>query len=206
MYLAAKQQSLISNIPPETIPILIIVLSILALGLIIERMIYFTRLSDLDREQVRSIRESLLSENLSHTESILAKFKRNPGVSVVLSAIELRKQGLKNVRREMETEGYIQVARMERFLTILGTIATISPLMGVLGTVVGMIRTFEQGVGTRAAEVGISEALITTALGLFVAIPAYIFYNYFVKKKEEKIIEMETLTEQALEILDSQAL
>ena len=103
----------------------------------------------------------------------------------------------------METQGYRQIHKMERFLTGLGTIATISPLMGVLGTVVGMIRSFEMGTGTKSAEVGISEALITTAMGLSVAIPAYIFYNYLVRKKEDKITEMENITQQLLPIIES---
>ena len=90
---------------------------------------------------------------------------------------------------------------MEKYLTGLGTIATISPLLGVLGTVTGMIRSFAEGTGTKGAEVGISEALITTAMGLAIAIPAYIFYNYLVRKKEEKISEMENLSEQILPIL-----
>ncbi|MCB1158566.1 MAG: MotA/TolQ/ExbB proton channel family protein, partial [Leptospiraceae bacterium] len=127
----------------------------------------------------------------------------NPAIQALKAGIQAIQVGqAENLRQEIETEGYIQITRMERFLTGLGTIATITPLLGVLGTVTGMIRSFEEGVGTKNAEVGISEALVTTAMGLAVAIPAYVFYNYFVRKKEDRIIEIETLSEQALEILE----
>jgi len=87
---------------------------------------------------------------------------------------------------------------MEKFLAALGTIATVSPLLGVLGTVLGIIRSFAEGAGTKGAEVGISEALITTAMGLAVAIPAYVFYNYLVRVKEDRITEIENLSNQFL--------
>ncbi len=107
------------------------------------------------------------------------------------------------VEDEMQTEGYRQIFLLEKFLTGLGTIAIISPLLGVLGTVTGIIRSFSEGAGTKGAEIGISEALITTAMGLFVSIPSYIFYNYLVRRKEEKITEMENISNQALQIFNN---
>lgn len=200
MFLA--KSSIISFIPPETIPILIVLLSIVAFTIIIERSVYFGRLGKLKTKDVRTIRDYLRNSQWNEALDILSQFKRNPGASVVTFGIQHKLEGSEHVREEMETEGYQQISKMEKFLTGLGTIATISPLMGVLGTVVGMIRSFEEGTGTKSAEVGISEALITTAMGLCVAIPAYIFYNYFVRKKEDRIIEMENIIDQALDIMD----
>ncbi|MCA1753759.1 MAG: MotA/TolQ/ExbB proton channel family protein [Spirochaeta sp.] len=86
---------------------------------------------------------------------------------------------------------------MERFLTSLGTIAHISPLLGLLGTVTGNIQAFgvlgEFGMGGDPAILarGISEALITTAAGIIVAVPAIIFYNYLVSKVNHTIIHLE---------------
>ena len=85
---------------------------------------------------------------------------------------------------------------LERYLTTLGTIASISPLLGLLGTVVGMIRVFRallaEGPGNPAALAGgISEALVTTAAGLVVAIPALIFHRYLLRKVDELVIVME---------------
>ena len=88
------------------------------------------------------------------------------------------------------------VRHLEKGLTILETIAVIAPLMGLLGTVLGMIKVFgvikEQGIGQAAASSGgISEALITTVTGLFVGIPVLIFFNYFSRKAENFVLDIE---------------
>ncbi|MCP5501395.1 MAG: MotA/TolQ/ExbB proton channel family protein [Leptospiraceae bacterium] len=201
--LLGKSQSIISFLPPETIPLIILFVSIITLTIIIERFIFFLRQSSLKTEDIRRIRNYLKSRQFDEAEKALSSVGKNPAIQALKAGIQAIQVGqAENLRQEIETEGYIQITRMERFLTGLGTIATITPLLGVLGTVTGMIRSFEEGVGTKNAEVGISEALVTTAMGLAVAIPAYVFYNYFVRKKEDRIIEIETLSEQALEILE----
>lgn len=200
MYLG---KSIISYVPPELIPAMIIILSLITLTIIIERLIYFWNLKPLKLDAIREVRNALKNSELDKASSLLAMSAKNPTARVVITGIDAKKTGDFSIREEMETQGYKQIQKMERFLTGLGTIATISPLMGVLGTVVGMIRSFNEGTGTKSAEVGISEALVTTAMGLCVAIPAYIFYNYLVRKKEDKITEMENITQQLLPLIES---
>ncbi len=95
---------------------------------------------------------------------------------------------------------------LERFLNTLGTISLITPLLGLLGTVIGMIKVFTaitaQGLGN-ANELagGISEALITTAAGLAVGIPALMFYRYFQRKVDELVISMEQESLKLVEVL-----
>ena len=94
---------------------------------------------------------------------------------------------------------------MERYLSPLGTIAAITPLIGLLGTVVGMIKVFTaimlQGTGNASILAGgISEALITTAAGLSVAIPAVIFHRYFERRIDSLVITME---DQAIKLVDA---
>lgn len=104
----------------------------------------------------------------------------------------------------IEEAGRQVVYKLERYLNTLGTIASVTPLLGLLGTVVGMIQAFSaivaQGIGDPAvlAE-GISVALITTAAGLTVAIPSLIFHRYFERLVDEYIIEMEA---DALRLVD----
>lgn len=110
---------------------------------------------------------------------------------------EVMKEAIGEVGRQV-------VAEMERYLNTLGTIASISPLLGLLGTVIGMIKTFSVitsvGVGNPSALAGgIAEALITTAAGLTVAIPALIFYRYFTGKVDRLAMGME---EQALKMVE----
>ena len=96
--------------------------------------------------------------------------------------------------------------QLERFLNALGTIAAIAPLLGLLGTVIGMIKVFSEIMlqGTGNANVlagGISEALITTAAGLSVAIPTLIFHRYFQRKVESLLIEMEQESQKLVEVV-----
>jgi biopolymer transport protein ExbB len=115
---------------------------------------------------------------------------------------EVMKESIEEVGRQV-------VHELERFLNTLGTIASISPLLGLLGTVIGMIKVFAvittQGVGDPAilAE-GISEALITTAAGLTVAIPSLMFYRYFRGRVDELVITMEQESLKLVEVLHGQ--
>ena len=110
------------------------------------------------------------------------------------------------MREAIEERGKQVVHRMGHYLNALGTIASITPLIGLLGTVIGMIKVFTaitvSGVGDPTIlSGGISEALITTAAGLSVGIPCLMFYRYFRNKISELSVIME---EDALALLDSQ--
>jgi biopolymer transport protein ExbB len=120
------------------------------------------------------------------------------GIRAVVAEPRLQEGGL---RLAFENAGRAAVHRMERYLNTLGTIATAAPLLGLLGTVVGMIEIFgSQGPtgGSNPAQLaqGISIALYNTAFGLIIAIPALMFYRYFRGKVDEYTIDMEQATEQ----------
>ncbi|AAN49519.1 MotA/TolQ/ExbB proton channel family protein [Leptospira interrogans] len=197
----AKSDSLISAIPPESVPIVIVLVSIIGFTIIIERLIYFSKWKPVSQEDWRSLKELFRQRNWNTAIDFLKGMKSGPSILVLQAGIESSLKNLEAAEEEMLSAGFAQILKMERFLSGLGTIATISPLLGVLGTVLGIIRSFEEGSGTRGAEVGISEALITTAMGLAIAIPAYVAYNYFQKKKEDTIAEMENLSGQALKYM-----
>lgn len=108
------------------------------------------------------------------------------------------------MKESLEETGRQVVLELERYLNTLGTIASISPLLGLLGTVLGMIKVFTaittQGVGNPGVLAGgISEALITTAAGLTVAIPSLMFYRYFRGKVDALVLKME---EEALKLVE----
>ena len=114
---------------------------------------------------------------------------------------DLMKEGIEDVGRHV-------VHELERYLNALGTIASVSPLLGLLGTVIGMIKVFAvittQGIGDPGVLAGgISEALITTAAGLTVAIPALMFYRYFRGRTDELVITMEQEALKMIEALES---
>ena len=100
------------------------------------------------------------------------------------------------------------IHEMERYLNTLGTLAAVTPLLGLLGTVVGMIRVFSeimlQGTGNaNALAGGISEALITTAAGLSVAIPSFVFFRYFMRKVDSLILNLEQESSKLVDALHS---
>jgi len=131
------------------------------------------------------------------TDKHIHALQQNSPLGKILAA------GLANRHREravinqiIEDTGRHVVHELERFINALGTIASISPLMGLLGTVMGMIRTFNvirtEGIGDPAAMAGgIAEALITTAAGLTVAIPALLGYKFLRGRVETLVVEME---------------
>jgi len=124
---------------------------------------------------------------------------------VLAAALANRHRPRELIRESVEDTGRHVVHELERFLNTLGTIAGISPLLGLLGTVFGMIQVFSAimsgGVGDAPALAGgISQALITTAAGLTVAIPSYFFYRYFKGKVDTYVVSME---EQAINLIEA---
>jgi len=136
-----------------------------------------------------------------HLEQLRAE---SPLGRIYASALNNRQRSREVIKEAVEDTGRHVVHELERFLNTLGTIAGISPLLGLLGTVIGMIKVFSaimiSGVGdANVLAGGISEALITTAAGLTVAIPSYFFYRFFRGMVAEYVISME---EKAISLID----
>jgi biopolymer transport protein ExbB len=130
--------------------------------------------------------------------------RESPLGRIYAAALVNRQRSREVIKEAVEDTGRHVVHDLERFLNTLGTIAGISPLLGLLGTVVGMIKVFSaimiSGVGdANVLAGGISQALITTAAGLTVAIPSYFFYRFFRGMVAEYVISME---EKAIRLID----
>ena len=183
------------------IPILLC--SVIALAIVLERLWTLRR--------KRVIPEKLLTGiwNLLNNDALkarhIAEIEKGSMVGRVLAAgLIHRHQSRDMVRASIEETGRHVVHEMQRFLDALGTIATITPLFGLLGTVIGMIKVFTAitviGVGDPAQLAGgISEALITTAAGLSVAIPSLIFHRYLQRRIDELVVAME---QEAMKLVD----
>ena len=176
--------------------------SILSLAIIVEKIITLRKKKVIVPE-VKSV-----VENISSEEDIplaLSVCNKHNGVLSSLITLVLNHKGTSYtlMREELSDSGRQEIRVLEKGLGILETIAAVSPILGLLGTVVGMIKVFSvisvQGVGEASAlSGGISEALITTAVGLSVGIPALIFYNYFTNKAEELILDIENISNNLL--------
>jgi biopolymer transport protein ExbB len=139
---------------------------------------------------------------------IIALQQNSPLGKILAAGLANRHRDRSIIKEAIEDTGRHVVHELERFISTLGTIASISPLMGLLGTVIGMIRTFNaietQGVGDPAAlGGGIAEALITTAAGLTIAIPALLGYKYLRGRVETLVVQMEKESIRLVQAMES---
>jgi biopolymer transport protein ExbB len=147
----------------------------------------------LERKQLDQARIQLLHES-------------SPLGRILAAGLINRNHSREVIKESIEDAGRHVVPELERYLNSLGTIAAISPFLGLLGTVLGMIRMFAgigaQGVGDPAVVAGgIAQALITTAAGLAVAIPSVMFYRYFRGRVNELLVDMEQQAVKLVEML-----
>jgi len=131
----------------------------------------------------------------------------NSPLGMILAAGLLNRKHSREIMKEsIEEVGRLVAHNLERFLNTLGTISSITPLLGLLGTVIGMIKVFtvitSQGIGDPSVlSEGISEALLTTAAGLSVAIPSLMFYRYFRGKVDDLVVTMEQEALKMVEVM-----
>lgn len=183
---------------------LILLISVVGLGVFIERLIVLRRAHRDTTTLLLQIRNNILSGHLDEAHK-LAETAPGPVAALVAAGLRGFGRSREEVKSRIEEQARLEVHKLERNLNVIATVAAVSPLLGFLGTVTGMIRAFmaiEAAGGNVDATVlagGIWEALITTAVGLSVGIPFYFFYNYLVGKVHELVFEME---KSALEILD----
>lgn len=177
--------------------------SLLGLIFIIERAIVYYRIEGSTAEIFSEIRQSLLSGNLRRSIEVCENYE-NPVATTLKSGLLRFGKSHEEIEKAMESVALHEVSKLEKGLWILATVANIAPLFGFLGTVTGMISSFsalaEVGLGNpQAVASGISEALITTATGLTIALPVQTAYNYFNNRVSSFALDMETSSSMLLE-------
>lgn len=173
----------------------IVACSILALAIILERF-WTLRVSRVSPPQTIDELWRWIKKKELNARKLKALQSSSPLGRVLAGGLMNAKHGREIMKESIEHEASQAIHELERFLNPLGTIATITPLLGLLGTVIGMIKVFAEiqlaGVGDAGNLAGgISEALITTASGLSVAIPALICHRYFIRRVDELVVGME---------------
>jgi biopolymer transport protein ExbB len=184
----------------------LIVASIIALGIIVERAWSLQHSRVAPRDLLPEVAQEVKHKGV--TQDLLNRLAQGPLLARLFAV------GLKNVRssrevmkESLEESGRVAAHELERFLTTLGTIASLAPLMGLFGTVVGMIEIFGAqggpGMTTNPAQLahGISVALYNTGFGLLVAIPSMIFYRHYRAKVDGLVVEMEMQAVKLVEIV-----
>ncbi|MEE8243550.1 MAG: MotA/TolQ/ExbB proton channel family protein [Pseudomonadales bacterium] len=183
----------------------ILLCSVIAAAISVERLWTLQRSRITPRNLLAQVWGSLKNEEFD-APKLRDLRALNPLGQVFAAGIGNAKRG-RDIMKEAMDEAASQVSHdLERYLTSLGIVASVSPLLGLLGTVVGMIKVFTalmiEGAGNaNVLAGGISQALITTAAGLSVAIPALIFHRFFQRRVDELVVNMEQEASKLVDIM-----
>jgi len=178
---------------PMAIPL--IISSIFSLAVIIEKAVFFIRRKDNSLRLLKRIELKVENDDIIGALNEL-KGEKGPNAKLLSTALSHYQEDPDRIREVLQAVGEDEIKKMEKHLPVLDVVAMISPLLGLLGTVLGIISSFNI-LGTAAGAAnpaqissGIAAALISTAMGLVIAIPTAIFYSYYINKVEEKSHEM----------------
>jgi len=182
---------------------ILIVLSVLSVGMILERFFALGKVSSESNKVRARIRQALQANSVDDFEILARDTNSLEGRSASYALRHMKDAGSKGLEEVFNTYALTERADLERFLNFLATIGSNAPYIGLFGTVLGIMKAFNDlaqstDAGQQTVMAGIALALIATAAGLFVAIPAVIFYNYFNKKVKSIYQSLEAVKELGL--------
>jgi biopolymer transport protein ExbB/TolQ len=178
----------IAAVGPAWVLWLLIILSLFSVGTIIERMIYFRRRRLPMVPFSRELEDTLRREDLGAVRTLLSRH-RGPESAIILRALEWFDDGPEAMSEVLEAAIREQRLELDQGAAFLGTVGNNAPFVGLLGTVLGVVAAFQELSNTAGSAIGtvmtgIAEALIATALGIAVALPAVVAYNLFTKRAD----------------------
>ncbi len=198
----------------KAVVIILFIMSAWSIGVMIDRLIAFNAAKTQSRQFAPAVAGALREGKLDEAIKIADRYKKSHLAKVVVAGLqefkahqlssEISGETIEASKRALERAEAIVGAELKRGVSSLATIGSVGPFVGLFGTVVGIVNAFkgiasEKAAGLGAVAGGISEALVTTALGLFVAIPAVMMFNYFTNKVEGFGIEMNNSSSELLD-------
>ncbi|MBI4544791.1 MAG: MotA/TolQ/ExbB proton channel family protein [Gemmatimonadetes bacterium] len=179
--------------------------TLLGLGIIIWKLVDLNTKSGPTRKVLREVDERLRRQDVAGAMTVAGE-SATPAGRILVAGLSRHEEGTERVMKAIENVGLIEMAALERGLVWLATLSNVAPLLGFLGTVVGMIQAFEAievagDVEATLVARGIKVALITTAAGLSIAIPINIMHNYFVTRIDRLVIDMEESAQKMVDAL-----
>ena len=182
----------------EAILWLLILISIISIGMILERWMTLRQVARNSNRVKNRLREALQSHNLSDLEELSKDRDTLEGRALSYGMRHVRENGVGGVEEIFNSFALMERPQLERSLNFLATVGSNAPFIGLLGTVLGIMRAFHDlaantGAGNEAVMSGIAEALVSTAVGLIVAIPAVIAYNNFQRKVRSSLQSLEAV-------------
>ena len=188
--------------------VVLLILSVVSVAIILERYIFYHYKAKLKRKDfMLKIRQELKKGGIKSALEI-CKTAEAPFVQVVYAGLSFFDSSEKEISNNMERQIIIETVILERFTSVIGTIASVSVYIGLLGTITGILKAFRDVAASGSSGMsviigGLSEALSTTAAGLTIAIPAVAAYNYSMKKIEDFIKDMELAASETMDLISA---
>ena len=178
---------------------------VLGVLVIIYKFIDLTVTSAKTRSILKQVDELLVQRQIKEALA-LTRDTASPAANILYAGLERHEEGTDRVMKAIENQGLLELSKLEKWLVVLATLTNIAPLLGFLGTVIGMIIAFQsiEAAGEVEATLvagGIKVALLTTAAGLVIAIPVSVGHNYFVAKIDSLVIDMEESAQKMVDTL-----
>jgi biopolymer transport protein ExbB len=179
--------------------------AVIGLVVIVWKLVDLTSKGARTKRVLRDV-DALVAEGRIGEAVETAESSKTPAGRILAEGLRRADDGTERVIKSIENAGLIEMAKLERGLVVLATVSTVAPLLGFLGTVVGMIQAFQAielagEVEATTVAAGIKVALITTAAGLVIAIPVSIAHNYFVSRIDRLVIDMEESAQRTIDHL-----
>ncbi len=184
----------------------ILIASVIAVGIIVERYLTYKKIKENSKRFINEVSDNIRKNDIPGIIKV-CETGNSHLANVVLTGLKKINLSRDRISEAIENAGKLEVFNLEKGLSTLATISGVAPLLGFLGTVTGMIQAFIQiqelqgVVNPSNLAGGIWEALITTAFGLAVGIVALAAYNYFVSEVKRIVLEMETFTNEVLDVI-----
>ena len=186
---------------------LLFIFSFTAIYVFMERLMTIQRALKGKKDFMQKINDFILSGDLSGAKE-LCNSSNNPIARMIEKGLQRVGKPMKDITTSIENIGKLEISKLERRLSMLATISGVAPMLGFLGTVLGMVKVFQNMSKEKTFEIaslsgGIMEAMITTVGGLIVGIIAYVAYNYLVSKVDKVIHNMEGASIEFIDILEA---
>lgn len=193
----------VAHVADQAVLIILLILSILSVGMILERFFALRKVSAESKKVRARIKSALQSNSVEEVEDLARDPSSLEGRVASYALRHMKDSGSKGLEEIFNTFALTEKPELERFLGFLATVGSNAPYIGLFGTVLGIMKAFQDlamspEAGQQTVMAGISSALVATATGLFVAIPAVIFYNYYNKQVRGVFQSLESVKELCL--------
>lgn len=193
----------VAHVADQVVLYLLLLLSVMSIGLILERWITLRRIASNSSQLRTQVKALLESHNLDEVENLSRSRETLEGRALATGLRHIKSHGAQGLEEVFNTFALSERPELERSLNFLATLGSNAPYIGLFGTVLGIMKAFNdlahnQEAGQQTVMAGISLALVATAAGLFVAIPAVISYNYFQRQVRSTLQSLESVKELCL--------